>query len=138
MHKHTHTKVYHYEHKFVGYSDPASLECVLRQEALCGVFHSSELVMLFNDLQVDPSSQDHSMAKAFGIYWTNLAKYGTPNVPASPETNQSKAATLAEWPQYSLAGDEHMVLVWPPVAGSNLRKAQCDFWDALPDRGPYS
>jgi carboxylesterase type B len=90
--------------------------------------------MLFNDLQVDPSPQDHSMAKAFGTYWTNLAKYGSPNAPASPEV---EVATLAQWPQYSPAGDEHMVLVWPPVAGSNLRKAQCDFWDGFPEQGPY-
>ena len=67
------------------------------------------------------------MSKAMGLYWTNLAKLGTPNSHDVP----------VEWPMYDESNDRHLVLANQIKSDSGLSKKFCDFWDSLPRMGPY-
>jgi len=57
----------------------------------------------------------------FRHYWTGFAKNGDPN-----------AAGLVNWPAYTTATDQHIVLRDPVIAANGLAAADCDFWDGLP------
>ena len=60
-----------------------------------------------------------------GKYWSNLAKYGTPN----------GADVDMVWPKYNETEDMHLVLKDPPVPRSGLAAKHCNFWDTLPGMG---
>jgi para-nitrobenzyl esterase len=88
-------------------------------------WHAFELVPLFNVTALAalgatlPSS---GFAQEMQGYWTRFAATGDPNAPAD--------AGLPEWPGYATATDQYLNLLDPtPVAISNLRGPQCDFWD---------
>jgi para-nitrobenzyl esterase len=61
-------------------------------------------------------------------YWTRFAKSGDPN-----------GAGAVEWPRYTEASDQHMILATPPTSGAGLSKEDCDFWDDVIRRngGPF-
>ena len=91
-------------------------------------WHSFELVPLFDVTALSllgaatPSSAyDHVMQG----YWTQFAATGNPNAPAD--------AGAPAWPAYSPTTDPYLELLDPaPMAGTGLRKAQCDFWSTFP------
>jgi para-nitrobenzyl esterase len=84
-------------------------------------WHSEEMAYVFGYeylvLTVLPPAE--SLVDAMQRYWTNFAYRGDPN-----------GDGLTMWPRYDLAGDRHMTLVDPPVAGSAHARATCDFWDS--------
>ena len=51
-------------------------------------------------------------------YWTNFAKFGTPN-----------SQGLFVWPPYQTATDLNVVLAMPPAVQRGLYSSVCDFWD---------
>lgn len=110
------------------YRDPASEACHLTNELECGAFHAAELPFVFGDLIVTPGG--HRMSNAIGKYWSNMAKFGSPNGAAA-------GAVDVEWPQYNEKTDRHLVLANTVKADSQLSKKACDFWDTLPRMGPY-
>jgi para-nitrobenzyl esterase len=89
-----------------------------------GVFHSSEIPFLF---QSDPKfplgrvGSGQAVADALQGYWTRFAA-----------THDPGGDGAVAWPPYDAAGDRHLTIDLTSVEGSGLRRAACDFWDALP------
>lgn len=92
---------------------------------LLGDYHSIELPFVF-DHQWPPvvhffGPNEQKLSNTMTLYWTNMAKYGTPN---------GKLDGELEWPAYSAGSDLNMVLEHPARTNVHLDAAQCDFWDA--------
>jgi hypothetical protein len=51
-----------------------------------------------------PKPEDHKISTSIQKYWTNMAKYGTPNGPVAAATTAYTAIDYAEvqWPKYTL------------------------------------
>eukprot|EP00041_Stephanoeca_diplocostata_P014737 m.277601 g.277601 ORF g.277601 m.277601 type:complete len:617 (+) comp19783_c0_seq3:181-2031(+) len=124
--------LYHFDFHFLIWQDPAGLGCQVSSELGCGVFHGSEIAYVFNT-NLDPLPAETTVANIMGAYWTNMAKFGSPNAPA----NSSEPQQLA-WPKYTAATDQHMNLNEHPNVGAALAKSRCDVWDVLPPYGPYT
>jgi para-nitrobenzyl esterase len=119
--------LYSFEFKSNLYLDPALPVCSADAGLGCGVYHSAEIKYVFSTYNgVDPDGQ--RVADIMGVWWTNLAKYGTPNSPRLPE----KA-----WPTYAAASDKHMEITPTPRASAGLARAGCDFLDSLPPMDGY-
>ena len=88
-------------------------------------FHAFEMSYVFGPQFGFEPGYVESTLTTMQRYWTTFVSRGTPNT-----------CHLPTWPAYTLAGDQHMVLATPFAAGSGLKKAECDFWDAL--AGPPS
>jgi para-nitrobenzyl esterase len=80
--------------------------------------HASELPYVFYPAMAVPES-DMALIDAMQQYWTSFAVDGDPN-----------GEGLVEWPVYDTAGDRHLILAVPVSAGSDHRRAECDFWDS--------
>merc|ERR1711871_214293 len=122
--------LYEFAYHFDGYIDPTSEFCELDDQLLCGNYHSSELKFVFDKLGLEPSDSDKRVSGYFGSYWTNMAKYGSPNAPNSSEP-------LQYWSKYDVKTDLHLEINDPPVLKSGLAKQRCDLWDSLPRQGKY-
>ena len=89
------------------YIDPSRDVCELDSDLLCGVYHANEIAFVFGDFtnfkRVEP--RDTEMAAAMGLYWTNMAKLGTPN----------SADVPTQWPKFDAATDQHLLLELPVV-----------------------
>jgi para-nitrobenzyl esterase len=89
-------------------------------------WHSFELVPLFNLTALTAlSATNPSMGFADEMrgYWTQFAATGNPN--------GTGGGGAPMWPAYAATSDEYLELLDPtPMTVSNLRKAQCDFWDS--------
>lgn len=97
-----------------------------------GDFHASELLMVFdNYIILHPSHDDDQMAKTFHLYWTNMIKYGSPNIPSGiipPE----KPDIILNWPSWNTSSRENIVLNIPPSINDHLYDEVCDMWDTIP------
>ena len=75
-----------------------------------GAWHGREVPYVFGHLNElpheQPSATDHVISDAMVTYWTNFAKYGTPNGKGIPK-----------WPAFSDAHPEYMYLAGTPHAG---------------------
>ena len=124
------TYLYVFDFHGPAYRDPASESCHLTNEVLCGAFHASELPYVWGDVLITPAG--HKLSNAIGTYWSNMAKFGTPNGPGVD----------VQWPQYNQSTDMHLLL-GGNVMGANIKpdsklsKEHCDFWDSLPRMGEY-
>jgi para-nitrobenzyl esterase len=94
-----------------------------------GAFHSAELPFVWgNEYEIFPlTTAELPLSAAMQGYWTRHAAAGDPNTGAPP-------GALA-WPPYATATDENIVLGVPLSTTTGLRKAACDFWDALGSGG---
>jgi para-nitrobenzyl esterase len=74
---------------------------------------------VFQHLDGNNSSEsDVALSKAMGDYWTNFAKYGTPN---------AQGSDLAVWPEFTESNPQAMYLTGPkpfvgPVPSENALK----------------
>eukprot|EP01047_Picozoa_sp_COSAG01_P063690 COSAG01_NODE_8299_length_2839_cov_1.814599_3_plen_111_part_00 len=103
-----------------------SRACELETEALCGVYHASELRFVFDNYQVPLAHRDREMADVMGQLWTSFAKKGVPTAAGQPQ-----------WPRYNRSSDLHLELAFPLKVVSHFRQEQCDFWDSLPGQTDY-
>ncbi len=90
-----------------------------------GAFHSAELPYVFDyDGRTlgKPSCDQRDLVEAMQGYWSSFISRGDPN-----------GGALPTWPAYDTAGDQHMLLASPPMAGSGYLEAECDFWDTVLD-----
>ena len=89
-------------------------------------WHSFELVPLFNLTSLTAlTAINPSMGYSDEMrgYWTQFAATGDPN-----GASDGGAPT---WPGYDATSDQYLELLDPtPMTITNLRKAQCDFWDS--------
>ncbi len=88
-----------------------------------GAVHGMELFYVFqvlDALSYRPTSGELELAEFIGVSWRQLAATGNPSPPGGPA-----------WPRYRVEDDPFMELTTPPVAGTGVRSAQCDFWDTL-------
>lgn len=96
---------------------------------LLGDYHTSELSFVWDNqwppLLHDFSDADQEMSDAFTLFWTNLARGGSPNSAAAPVL----------WPQYSFPTgakpDSNINLQLPLNMQTGLDSAICDFWDEI-------
>ena len=121
------TWLYEFAYKFKGYIDPASEGCEVSSMVLCGDYHASELKFVFGNFELPADKADRAVSDKMGLYWTNMAKFGTPN----------SAAVALQWPQYHTSTDQHLSLAEPMAVQSGLAQQQCDFWDSLPKQSSY-
>jgi para-nitrobenzyl esterase len=87
-----------------------------------GAFHLSEVPFVFQSggLGFIFDEAEQALSDEMQGYWTRFAADGDPN-----------GEGAVEWVPYSLATDNHLELATEIHAGSELRKARCDFWDDL-------
>jgi para-nitrobenzyl esterase len=88
---------------------PPAPETSLTPLAAQGVFHTAEILYVFDNLQVRDWNwrpEDRSMAQLASSYWVNFAKNGDPNLPGLPE-----------WPKYSGTTGAVMRLSTQPRSG---------------------
>jgi carboxylesterase type B len=128
--------LYSFEYQGPAYRDPASEACQLEDEVGCGVFHSSELKYVFGNFGVPHLEPAQQMSRTIQKYWTNLAKYGSPNGPVDVDPAHEDAVDV-QWPLYTTESDKHLILAKTVVPSYGLRKKQCDFWGTLPVQGDY-
>jgi para-nitrobenzyl esterase len=88
-----------------------------------GAWHGRDVSYVFghlNDLQKEtPSASDRVISDAMGTYWTNFAKYGTPNGNGAPE-----------WPAFTEDNPQTMVLAGTPHPGKVDNEAGLKTLDA--------
>jgi carboxylesterase type B len=93
---------------------------------LLGDFHSSELQFVFDNqfppLVFDFVDDDKTLAEAMGTWWTNMARWNSPNHPGD---NQQV------WPSYNATIDASMTLAAPTSIKSGYEAGNCDFWDRM-------
>eukprot|EP01043_Picozoa_sp_COSAG02_P065138 COSAG02_NODE_9737_length_2126_cov_65.111001_1_plen_200_part_10 len=87
--------LYNFAYRFKTWRDPESDECQEQSEALCGVYHASELRFVFDNFQFPLAEEDKQMAATIGTLWTSFAKHGTPRLSGRSE------ATETIWPLYN-------------------------------------
>jgi len=89
-----------------------------------GAFHGSELVYLFPSVFAKYglvyTDEDRAIARLMAGYWARFAATGDPNGAGAPA-----------WPRYTAASDQHLVLDAAPRVAGQLRRDQCDTWDAV-------
>lgn len=86
-----------------------------------GVFHGSELLMVFDTRPLLlPSEQ--TLALTFEKYWSNFVVYGNPN---------GDGSVPLTWPQYSYATDSNMNLDLQLSVDVGLKGPECDLWDQI-------
>jgi para-nitrobenzyl esterase len=88
-----------------------------------GAWHGLELAFIFRDLGASgykPSAGETALADAIDHYWSSIASSGDP----------STGAAVA-WPKYDPTNDTFLQLDDTIQAGTQVRQAQCDFWDQL-------
>jgi len=124
------TYLYQFDFKGPKYKKPDGLLCQITSDlGGCGVRHGAEIEYVFgNENQPLLHPKQKVMAQTMGTYWTNFAKFGTPNSVEVP----------VQWPLYVQKEDKHLVLAEQVKISWNLGKPKCDFWDTLPREGPYS
>jgi para-nitrobenzyl esterase len=86
-----------------------------------GAVHASEVVYVFGNLddkrpmRPNYDTADQAISKAMQEYWTNFAKTGNPD-----------GAGLPAWPLYQADAKRYVQFTDSgPVAGTDLRQAQC-------------
>jgi para-nitrobenzyl esterase len=90
-----------------------------------GAYHASELLLLFDSPTLGHAPltpEEEQLAASMVGYWTQFARAGEPNSPATPS-----------WPAYTPANDIYQSLV-PPTPGPETGFAadhKCAFWDSL-------
>jgi para-nitrobenzyl esterase len=87
-----------------------------------GAFHGSELLFVFgNKIETSSLQPDElPLSQAMMGYWGGMAASGNPN-------GMGRFA----WPAYTLGTEPEIVLDLTLSTETELKKAQCDFWDAL-------
>jgi len=99
-----------------------------------GTYHGLDIQFLFGDFSNHghhrASPKDFEMRSDFGAYWTNVAKYGSPN---RNEGTPSLHSDNVLWP--SQGEDDEMVLSLNlPLEVIEMDEADvCDFWDEVTD-----
>jgi para-nitrobenzyl esterase len=95
---------------------PPAPETSLTPLAAPGVFHTAEILYVFDNLQVRDwpwRPEDRRMAETLSSYWVNFAKNGNPNGPGLPD-----------WPTYAGPRGTVMRLAAQPSAGPDPRLAR--------------
>ncbi|EGD82247.1 hypothetical protein PTSG_02917 [Salpingoeca rosetta] len=70
----------------------------------------------------DFDEKERRMAETFGLYWSNMARYGDPNHNLGPDQ--------ATWPAYTPAYRSWASMTVPVAINTQLEKAKCDFWQS--------
>jgi para-nitrobenzyl esterase len=90
-----------------------------------GAFHGSELEFVFGNvidsLAAPLTPAEETLSSAMMGYWGAMAATGEPN-----------GGGRLTWPVYELGTEPDLVLDLTLSTETQLKKAQCDFWDALP------
>ena len=84
-----------------------------------GAFHTGEVGYVFNNLKFlnrPFEKADRDLANTISSYWVNFAKTGDPNGPGLPQ-----------WPRYTIAGKQVMMLDEKPSAQPLADSAALDF-----------
>jgi para-nitrobenzyl esterase len=88
-----------------------------------GVYHTTELVYLFQHLDgdaFDATDDDRAAATTMLGYWTRFARAADPNGPGA-----------VAWSPFTLAQESFLRLAASAEAGEDLKADDCDFWDGL-------
>ena len=96
------------------------------------VAHASEIAYAFGHTDLLATGEEANLAPVFSTYWTNFARTGDPNKPASPSV---------PWPEYKDRGDTILRIDVPSAGGirsqSGLRREACDWMEAHYRRRSY-
>jgi para-nitrobenzyl esterase len=90
-----------------------------------GAFHGSELMFVFgNKLAglVSLQAEELPLSNEMMGYWGSMAAHGTPN---------SGDGGAFVWPPYELTTEPEILLDLTLSTETELKKAQCDFWDSI-------
>jgi carboxylesterase type B len=122
------TYLYNFNYHGKRYIDPAAATCEVDSMVACGVAHTAELRFVFDTFL--PAEAEHVYSRAIQKYWTNMAKFGTPNTPG-PDGQ-------VPWPKYDEHSDVHLEFTAAGMVNATaLAKQHCDFWDSLPRQSAY-
>ena len=85
-----------------------------------GVFHGSELAMLFGSLDPAPTASDQNLGSRMREYWSSFAAKGKPKAKGAPG-----------WPRFNDRSWKMLRLNAPSITKlGGYRKAECEFWTA--------
>eukprot|EP00756_Hemistasia_phaeocysticola_P005774 Hpha_TRINITY_DN13493_c0_g1::TRINITY_DN13493_c0_g1_i1::g.131171::m.131171/K01049/ACHE; acetylcholinesterase len=89
-----------------------------------GVFHGSELALVFCAEELLLEEKERALSKKVRQYWTNFAYSGDPNVGRTD-------AGLPHWPAHVQATNLTLNLNMELGTISNLKASRCDLWDRV-------
>jgi para-nitrobenzyl esterase len=91
-----------------------------------GAFHSSEVAFVFGTKAGGRvlTADELPLSSAMMGYWSRFAATGDPN-----------RADAVAWPVYETASDRNLDLDLTISGNAGLKRANCDFWDAISDSG---
>lgn len=93
------------------------------QKKPLGVFHGSELLLVFNTLSELLDEEEKDLALDVMALWAGFADSGRPN--GGTRTREA----LPTWPAYDPQSDLALIIDTPLNVSSGLKRAECDFWD---------
>ncbi len=88
-----------------------------------GAYHTTDILYLFRHMDGEAfavTPDDQATEDAMTRYWTRFAATGDPSGGDDPT-----------WPTYSLEDERSLVLQATPTLEVDVKKEDCDFWDAL-------
>lgn len=96
-----------------------------------GVFHGSELPLVFGQQELLLLPEEKEMSKMVRHYWTNFAYSGDPNTPRPGTESASSATALPNWPAHVMETNLTLNLAIDPTPIANLKGDRCDMWDRI-------
>ena len=106
-------------------------------------YHSSELPFVFHvESELQGGAQELQLSHAMATYWTNMAKYGSPNAPQQQNEKAKKKsgvdsrsammkysnADLPEWPAFSADSALNIQLDYQIGIDAGTKSKQCALW----------
>lgn len=88
------------------------------------VCHGSDMPYTFDSVDDRFTINGHNLAQSHMTYWTNFAKYNSPNAPND--------AALLNWPSYDMGNKNYLKFQSPSnTIESAYLKEDCDFFDSI-------
>jgi len=104
------------------------------EDLVLGDYHSAELPFVFDNpwppLIHSFSQKDQEMADTFGLYWSNLVHFLTPN-------GNGLNTPQVFWPAYNASSLQNVILDVPAHVEDDLVKDKCDYWDRVVTGYPW-
>ena len=95
------------------------------------VCHGSDIVYTFDSSDRNFTSTGRQISQSHMFYWSNFAKYSSPNAPQSAASSSSSNSFI-NWPSYSMKTKPFLRFVRPSnTVESGYLRSECNFFDSI-------